>query len=191
MTRNQEISAETQRRLIEGAMALAAEGGAEAMSIQAVADRCGISRGSISFHFGSKDGLVVAVVDEAFRWARQYLQDRFRQVNPRNVDLLVDALSDLMREQRSRVFASLVVEAMRPGSAIRDTYAANYVAIRAMFVEFLEEVAPDLEGIDSIAVALLGATLGINIQDRLAPSDIDRAAAFQVLKRLCAPVAPS
>jgi TetR/AcrR family transcriptional regulator, acrAB operon repressor len=37
------------------------------MSVQAVADRSGIRRGSVAWHFGSKDGLLVAVIDEAFR----------------------------------------------------------------------------------------------------------------------------
>jgi TetR/AcrR family acrAB operon transcriptional repressor len=94
--RKQEISEETQRRLIVAATDLAAEGGSAAMSIQAVATRSGISRGSVSWHFGSKDGLLQAVVKESFRWGMDFLRARLEAAAETGVEALIEAKNVIM-----------------------------------------------------------------------------------------------
>jgi TetR/AcrR family transcriptional regulator, acrAB operon repressor len=181
-TRKQEMGAETRRRLLDAAFDLAAEGGASAMSIQAVADRSGISRGSVAWHFGSKDGLLVAVIDEAFRWGEDCLRQHLDAVTRPTVEALIEANFSLMLEDRARIFATILLEALTGDDVIRSTYAAHYVELRRFYADYLRSVAPHLADPAATATALLGSTLGVNIQYLLDPDTVDRRAAVTALE---------
>jgi len=185
-TRKQEISAETRRRLLDAAFDLASEGGASAMSVQAVADRSGISRGSVAWHFGSKDGLLVAVIDEAFRWGEEYLRTHLESVAEPSVEALIEANFSLMAEDRARIFATILLEALTGDDVIRSTYAAHYVELRRFYGDYLRVVAPHLADPSATATALLGSTLGVNIQYVLDPDTVDRRAAVTALEKVYA-----
>lgn len=183
-TRKQENSAETRRRLIEAAFELAAEGGSAAMSIQAVAERSKISRGSVAWHFGSKEGLVVAVIDEAFRWGLEFFSDRLATSHHVGIQDIIEANFALMAQPRARVFTTILLEALASDSVVRMTYAARYVELRAVYVQHLTQLHSDVGDPESLAVALLGSTLGINIQSSLDPATVDRGAATAVLQEV-------
>ncbi|MGN6606514.1 MAG: TetR/AcrR family transcriptional regulator [Jatrophihabitans sp.] len=185
-SRKQEISEETRRRLVDAAFELASEGGSAAMSVQAVAERSQISRGSVAWHFGSKDGLLVAVVDEAFRWGIGFITDRLAEAPKPTVDVLLEANFALMGQPKARIFSTILLEALTSDSPIRATYAAHYVELRAVYARYLATVAPKVGDVDALAVALLGSTLGINIQYRLDPERVDRRSAVEVLEHVYA-----
>lgn len=56
---------ETRERILAAAAALIAERGYAATSIEALCERAGVVRTAIYWHFGSKDGLLVPVVERA------------------------------------------------------------------------------------------------------------------------------
>ena len=60
--------APTDRRqdILNAALACAAEGGVDAVTIDGVRARCGASVGSIYHHFGNRDGIVAALFFEIF-----------------------------------------------------------------------------------------------------------------------------
>ena len=73
-TVKQAQSARSQAALIEAATALFAERGYRGTSVQAIGERAGVSRGSIFWHFDSKEGLLWAVVERAFEaWEAEVL----------------------------------------------------------------------------------------------------------------------
>ena len=73
-SRKREQSELSRERLIEAATRLFAERGYRDASVQAIGEAAGISRGSIFWHFGSKEGLLWAVVQRAFtRWEAETL----------------------------------------------------------------------------------------------------------------------
>lgn len=185
-SRKQEISEETRRRLLEAAFELAAEGGSSAMSIQAVAERSQISRGSVAWHFGSKEGLLVAVVDDAFRWGTDYIVSRLRESQGARIEVLIEANFALMAQPKARIFSTILLEALAADSPIRATYAARYVELRAIYAEYLSALAPPVGPAEALAVALLGSTLGINIQHRLDPDAVDRRSAVEALEQVYA-----
>ncbi|MFE4360348.1 MULTISPECIES: TetR/AcrR family transcriptional regulator [unclassified Kitasatospora] len=180
-TRKQEISAETQRRLVAAAWELAAEGGAAAASVQAVAERSGISRGSVAWHFGSKDGLLKAVVEEAFRWGADFLRERLAAAGPgAGVEVLIEANFALMSRPEARIFSTLLIEAVSRESALRATYAEEYAKIRVLYADHLRATGAHVADPEAVAAALLGGTLGVNIQHHLDP-DLDRARAVTAM----------
>src|SRR5436190_110352 len=73
-SRKAEQSQKTRRRLVDSATELFARKGYREASVQQIADAAGISRGSIFWHFGSKEGLLWAVAEELFaRWEHEVL----------------------------------------------------------------------------------------------------------------------
>jgi AcrR family transcriptional regulator len=67
MSRTQEErKADTRARLLDAAATLFAERGIDAVSVDAVADAAGRTSGAVYDHFGSKQGLLLALLDE---WA--------------------------------------------------------------------------------------------------------------------------
>src|SRR5881397_1673880 len=73
-TKKDEQSTRSRERLVQAATRLFAERGYRDTSVQAIGEAAGISRGSIFWHFGSKEGLLWAVVQRAFtRWEAETL----------------------------------------------------------------------------------------------------------------------
>ncbi|MEU1726272.1 TetR/AcrR family transcriptional regulator [Nonomuraea sp. NPDC005692] len=180
-TRKQEISAETRRRLVAAAWELAAEGGAAAASVQAVAERSGISRGSVAWHFGSKDGLLKAVVEEAFRWGTEFMGELLAAAGPQGgVEALIEANFALMSRPEARIYSTLLIEAVSRDSALRATYAEEYAKIRGLYADHLRAAGARVADPEAVAAALLGGTLGINIQHRLDPG-LDRRRAVTAM----------
>ncbi|MFI1380304.1 TetR/AcrR family transcriptional regulator [Embleya sp. NPDC020886] len=191
--RQQEISEETRRRLVEAAFELVADGGAAAMSIQAVANGSGISRGSVAWHFGSKDGLLVAVVEEAFRRGTEFLEARLAE-GPPGAAALTAANFALMSRPEARIYATLLLDAVSRESAVGRAYAGQYVALRRMYADYLREVTPSVtDGLDpdAVAVAMLGTSLGINLQHRLDPAAVDRAEAVRAVETIYSRALPT
>jgi AcrR family transcriptional regulator len=62
----EERKADTRARLLDAAAELFAERGVDAVSVDAVADAAGRTSGAVYAHFGSKQGLLLALLDE---WA--------------------------------------------------------------------------------------------------------------------------
>lgn len=185
-TRKQEISEETRRRLVKAAAELAAEGGSTAMSVQAVAERSGISRGSVAWHFGSKDGLLRAVVEDAFRWGMERLRAELASSSATGIEALIEANFVLMSYPEARIFSTILIEAVIPGSTIRETYAEQYVAMRTLYADYLRSIDTPVTNPELVAVTLLAGTLGINLQHRLDPDNVDRRSAVTELESIYA-----
>lgn len=60
----QERKADTRSRLLDAAASLFAEHGIDAVSVDAVAEAAGRTSGAVYSHFGSKQGLLLAMLDE-------------------------------------------------------------------------------------------------------------------------------
>ncbi|MHB1726277.1 MAG: TetR/AcrR family transcriptional regulator, partial [Acidimicrobiales bacterium] len=73
----EERKAETRTRLLEAAAELFASRGIDAVSVDAVAEAAGRTSGSVYAHFGSKQGLLMALLD---RWKGSVLAALLAQV---------------------------------------------------------------------------------------------------------------
>ncbi len=61
----------SRQKILAAAIAVAAERGYEGTTISRVTQRSGLPASSVYWHFGDKDGLLAAVVDESFRTWRE------------------------------------------------------------------------------------------------------------------------
>ncbi|HXA31930.1 MAG TPA: TetR/AcrR family transcriptional regulator [Acidimicrobiales bacterium] len=73
----EERKAETRTRLLAAAADLFAEHGIDAVSVDAVAEAAGRTSGAVYAHFGSKQGLLLALLDS---WQQSFLAVLFAQV---------------------------------------------------------------------------------------------------------------
>lgn len=84
----QERTAETRRKLIEAAIAILAESGYAATSTTVVADRAGVSRGSIFYNFPTKADLMLAVLDHVLREDMRFYARRLAGITSRRAYVL-------------------------------------------------------------------------------------------------------
>jgi AcrR family transcriptional regulator len=173
-----ERRAETERRLIEATMEIIATDGVRAVTMAAVGEASGYSRGIVNHQFGTREGLMTAVAKTA--------QARFSPATsgPRGRERVVADVSAYLAALRSgardaRVFLRLWIAAIggeEPG--LRETFVAR----DAFFREHVE--AAVREGVEdgtiradvdpaAAAFAIVGQLRGISLQVQLNPDAAD------------------
>jgi len=187
----EESSRRSRERLIEAATELFSRKGYQNTSIDDIADAAEISRGSIFWHFDSKAGLLLAVVDCAFaRWL-DYWQEVQRE------DELRPALASMMRVFRAwgrdpcaRLMPMLLFESLRDGSPLRESYAERYQIFRQHFAAWAEHHRnpswPASLTPERFATVVWGALIGMHLQGRLDPARVDLDASLTALEALIA-----
>lgn len=163
-----ERRAETERRVLDATTRLVAEGGVRSVTLAAVGEEAGYSRGIVTHHFGGRRGLLDALV------AR--LQDRFVLPSVGGPGLsalltLVDAyLADLRaRSLEARAFLVLWGEAMAAEPALRPVFAERDERFRGAIAAALRRGAEDgsVRGdvdAEGLAVAVVGLLRGTGLQ---------------------------
>ncbi|WP_043636726.1 TetR/AcrR family transcriptional regulator [Nonomuraea candida] len=175
-TRRTETTQESRRLLVTAAAELFAEKGYRQTSFIDIADRAGISRGSIPWHFGNKLGLLEAVLDDQ-------LQAVLTGFSPSG-----DALEQVMgyiRLPATRLFITLLAEAVEAGSPIREHYARLHEALRqGARARLPAHALPAGTSPEALTVLLVGTVIGVHAQWRVAPEAIDLDAVEATIRAL-------
>jgi TetR/AcrR family acrAB operon transcriptional repressor len=167
-SRKREQSELSRERLIEAATRLFAERGYRDASVQAIGEAAGISRGSIFWHFGSKEGLLWAVVQRAFtRWEAETLVPEVGDARGE------EAIGRALRAHRRfladeggtlRLLFVLMLEALGPRPELAGEFARLHRDLRVLATPWLEEAVADGDFRDDVdpesIVTLIIATLG-------------------------------
>ncbi|MCU0267511.1 MAG: TetR family transcriptional regulator [Acidimicrobiales bacterium] len=144
LTRSQEIR---RQRVIEAAMALAAEGGYDAVQMRDVAARAGVALGTIYRYFLGKDHLLAAVL---VSWAAD-LERRVAVRPPRGGDVaerMVDILGRATKamEREPRLSAAVVSALSSPDPQVAECQLdVNRIMFRIQAMAFPEDFDPDLQ----------------------------------------------
>ncbi len=179
MARTQEErKAETRARLLAAAADLFADQGIDAVSVDAVAEAAGRTSGAVYAHFGSKQGLLLALLDS---WKDSVLTVLLAEV----------ALSDSPADQLSAVWSNLSDPSDEEASrwpvlehelwlrAARDPEVADILRVRN--AEALRYSARQIDGWtaavgarptttpEELAVLVKALLTGLALQKRLAP----------------------
>lgn len=139
LTRNQLARRE---RVIKAAMALAAEGGYDAVQMRDVAAQANVALGTIYRYFSSKDHLLAATLVEFARG----VQTRMERRPPRGAspaDRVVDAVRRAMSaiERQPRLGKAMVSAISSPDPAVTECQAE----MSAIMVELLSEPMGDVD----------------------------------------------
>ena len=190
-SKKEEQSARSRARLVDAATRLFAERGYRDTSVQAIGEAAGISRGSVFWHFGSKEGLLWAVVAQAFeRWEVDVLLPDVG--GARGMEAVRRALRSHRRfltedTEALRLFYVLMFEALGPRPELAGRFAELHVHLRALGVDWVRQ-SRGRRGADldpSATVTIICAALGgIAYQHLLDPRALDLDRIYADLERI-------
>lgn len=191
-TRREQTSHESSELILRAAAELFAEKGYRQTTFADVAERSGISRGSIPWHFGSKEGLLLAVLERSVDLIRGGLvEEPGERAEPEEVaagfDRLLGGAGALFAQPTTKLFVTLLVEALEPGSPIHGRYVEIHNTLRDHCRRWLERLPlpPGLSA-ETLSVTLIGAGIGIHQQWLLAPERVDPKQSLAALRTLVA-----
>src|SRR3954471_8461635 len=187
-TRKEQQALESRRRLISAASRLFTERGYRDASVQAIGEAAGVSRGSIFWHFGSKEGLLLAVVEQAFaRWESETLVPNVGDaVGLEAVRRGLDAHRAFLESEEGatqRLFFVLFFEALGPRPELLGRFVALHDHLRGLTADWLragDDVRDDVDPAGAAAM-LVGALGGVAYQ-RLANPDLDLDATYGAMR---------
>jgi len=183
--------AASRERLLEAAVALFAERGVAATGVDAVARKAGIVKSALYWHFGSKQGLVAAVIERVGEtWLREIRAsvDQGGDLDGR-LERFVAGMRGLVEERPEllRLLLAVGLERSDMDASSREAASRVVAAGRAEIVEGLHDALgyelPDPEAVAHLALEI---TIGIAIEARLWPSQTDLAEGFARLQRAMA-----
>jgi TetR/AcrR family transcriptional regulator, acrAB operon repressor len=185
-TRRADTSQESRQLLIDAAAALFAQRGYKQTTVADIADRAGISRGSIPWHFGSKDGLLIAVIERAAEELRTALP---ACMSGRSTHEFFAEISEILRTTSANALLAILIEAINPSSPIHERYCEFHERARTVIADWARTLPRRPGGLppEDIAVVVVGASIGFQAQWQLAPDRVDIARAFSSLAQLLGP----
>lgn len=191
--RQAERSERSAEALLGAAAELVAEVGLVATTFAAIAERAGYSRGLVTARFGSKAGLVEALIRRVWGALHDAGVVPLSQASPALSSLLalIDGIHDLVtRNPRDlRAMAALLFEAPGSDPELRDRMATFTEGMRVEIAGVLARAVDDGSargGIDpeGEAVLLVAALHGVFYQWLLDPAATNRDRAYATLREL-------
>lgn len=191
--RKAEQSERTRGALIDAAIRLFGERGYRATPLKAIGEAAGISHGVIPFHFGSKEGLLLAVVERCFEMFHGgvlgALGDRERDFGIGDLRALVDAQLRFGEEhpEIGRLFLVLMFEALGPSPELREHFGAFHRRMHELGCAWLREgqrrgsVRRELD-VDGAVEAIFSFFTGVRAHSLLLRDEADgRARTFDAM----------
>ncbi|WP_432991389.1 TetR/AcrR family transcriptional regulator [Dactylosporangium sp. CA-233914] len=166
----------SQRReqIIAAATALVAERGFWGLSMQDVADECGLTVPGLLHHVGSKDGLLVAVL------AHRDAEDSRALGEPRPADLRTLCAALVRRNATQpeivRLFAVLAAESLAPDHPAHDYFAARQ---RTVLDSLATLAKPVCDRPEALARQIMAAMDGLQLQWLRDPAGTDLVAMWR------------
>jgi len=184
-TRRAETTQQSRQLLVTAATELFSERGYRQTSFEDIATRSGVSRGSIPWHFGNKDGLLTAVVEHVVDTMRTGFSTP--EPGPDALNRALQEAAAFTRLPTTRLFITLIAEAVEPGSPLHERYAVLHQAMRDKVRSWVA-LADLPAGIDAeeLSAVLMGTFIGIHQQWRIAPDTIDLDASYSTVRALLA-----
>jgi AcrR family transcriptional regulator len=152
----------TAMRILAAAKKILSDKGYSKLTLQAVEEESGEYRALVSYYFGSKQGLVEAIVEDLMQSEDKALRERLEEIEepePR-VEALIDEQRQISADWRGfRVFYELLPHIMRD-ERLRADLAADYARSRELDRQTLAAGEPargaaDLDRLAALSVAIV------------------------------------
>ncbi|MFF7489343.1 TetR/AcrR family transcriptional regulator [Streptomyces luteogriseus] len=181
----QQRGVERRRAMVDAAIELFARHGVRGTGVAAIAERAGATPSALIHHFGSKDGLVRAVLEEADRRALQRLSvpaDAEPTLDQAFDWLVRDAEHTAATEGRlAALHTTLTAENLQPGSVLHTWFRDRGRALRAHLAAVFTRAVADGSARPGLDPALLAAETaafleGVHLLWLLDPEQVDLTA---------------
>ncbi|GGQ18738.1 TetR family transcriptional regulator [Streptomyces roseolilacinus] len=199
----QKRGAERRRALVDAAITLFARNGVRGTGVAAVAERAGVTPSALIHHFGSKDGLLRAVLEELDRRALERLSatPEARPTVRQAFDWFVrDAEHTAAAERElAALHLTLTAESLEPGSVLHAWFRDRGRALRARLADVFRRAVADGSARADLPVEALAAEAaafleGVHLLWLLDPGKVDLVAVnrgyFDALAARIEPPAP-
>lgn len=137
-------SAETRERILSVAAEEFAERGYVGTSIGGIAERAGIGKGLVQYHFKAKVDLAVTLVQATFAQA-PFANVVVADPPPRGIAAIVASIRAVSRAYRDVVRVRAAVRLVREYDVIPAVFPTPYVGWMAVMAQFLREATEDGE----------------------------------------------
>jgi AcrR family transcriptional regulator len=158
-----EQGARSREALLDAAIELIADGGYTATGVDAIARRSGVVKSALYWHFGSKDGLLVAALERtAHEWVSELEAAVVESAEAgARLEGLLERVRDLFldRPERVRLIMSALIERGSTNEEVRDGVARILAVMRAAIARGMSVLPIPQKRIDGIATLTL-ETLG-------------------------------
>ncbi|MFF9077160.1 TetR/AcrR family transcriptional regulator [Streptomyces sp. NPDC014735] len=185
-------SAERRAEILRAAFETIAERGYRGASLNAVAERVGLSQQGLLHYFPTKEALLIAVLEERDQWDPGGTTRNDGTWRTELLDSLVEY--NAMRPGIVQTFSALLGESVTEGHPAREFFTVRYTQARATMAAILRaEFGERLPGglTPERAAPLLVAVMdGLQYQWLLDPDTVDMPAAFRDFLALLRPRRP-
>ena len=154
---------DTRRQIIDAAVLLMADQGFSATSVEEIAAKAGVAKGSVYYNFGSKDEMFTAILTEGV----ERLTDALRSASAgregaRALEALVTELLTQIHANPS--FAKLITtETFRTGRHWQESIRLVRDDSMGAFADVVRRARPDLDA-GFVGAAIFGATLAAGLE---------------------------
>jgi AcrR family transcriptional regulator len=176
------------RTILDATRRLLSVGGYEALTLSAIAEAADEPKASIGYYFGSKDGLVVALVDALTHEANRALLDATEALpmGAQRLHALIDGEGRIADDVESfRSFFAILPYALRD-ERLRERVGGLYEGYRETVLRCVAAAGEDELHRTMLPFAMLMIAIvdGLAIQHGLDPEGIDVRTAVELWERL-------
>jgi AcrR family transcriptional regulator len=151
---------DSERGLVRAAISITAEQGVSAATFEAIGERGGYSRSLVTRRFGSKQGLIDAVVS--------YLHERRAELAAEHADTDL-YLRSLSEKGELKAYFMMLSAAVADASSLRIAFATAHEQVRTRLRHYVQRgqaegcIRPDLDA-DAAALMVGSLQLGLSMQ---------------------------
>jgi len=170
-------SGATRERLIQAAIELISERGYAATGVGPVCQRAGVAKTALYWHFGSKEGLVAAVVERVgTTWIEELQKATYLEGDaPQRLERLIVEWRRLLLEQPQLIRLPMVVQLEQGEGSERIADALRTIWARAerALVEGIEDsIGPGLPDLDLVAHTTITLLQGAALRQIVLPDEV-------------------
>ncbi|MGG7102445.1 TetR/AcrR family transcriptional regulator [Rhodococcus sp. 24CO] len=181
---------ESRAKLIKAAIELLGTNGYSGTTLIEIGRRAGLSRGLVTFHFGTKEQIMIAVVATIRERVQSTLVgENFRGLEA--IDQLVDnyLLGDVDSGSTIRAMYIIIMESVTSSPGLRPSVAEHNTVFRNLVAGWISEALDD-DQVEphsdpyTLATVVEGLLRGALIQYIVEPSAVDRADVAMLVKHM-------
>lgn len=178
----------SRERILDAAAELIAERGYSATSVDALCKKAGIVKTALYWHFGSKEGLLAAVIERvANEWIEEVQRSVYVTGEPlERLDRVLSGLREILeqRPRHMRLLLSVLLERSEGDPTTRASLKRVFDHAIGTMVQGLEDaVGRTLPDLDLVAHTILSLTQGTALRALIDPEGVDLDRYFGDIRR--------
>ena len=159
-----EQGARSREALLDAAIELIADGGYTATGVDAIARRSGVVKSALYWHFGSKDGLLIAALERTAReWVAEFEASVVVEAEPeQRLENLLQHVRNLFyeRPERIRLILSALIERGPENEEVREGVARILSVMRDAIARGMSVLPMPPERVQGLATLTLQVLTG-------------------------------